>query len=316
MTVPQPEPGHLQRRRGQRAAPVVLGRSAGLHQARRPRAAARPARPTRQGHDHRRTGTQPDPHPQPLSWDLPARTATVSAHLGRHPGRHPDQPPRDGIRDHLGDRRRVSARPARPDRSRWPPGSARTSPSSAAERLRSGWSTGAAARCWTSTAARTADGAKVIQWTWTGARQPAVAAAAQRRRLVPPRPPATAARSLDSPGGSGQGAQLVQWPDTGSDNQWWKLVDAGGGYYRLVNVRNGLVRGRGGRLHGRRRPRDPVARQQAAPTSSGGSTPCDGRVRSGTRRTPPHRPAPRTQTSRTVHKRRDPARSKRSDGIS
>ncbi|HSX96980.1 MAG TPA: RICIN domain-containing protein, partial [Streptomyces sp.] len=22
-------------------------------------------------------------------------------------------------------------------------------------------------------------------------------------------------------------------------NQWWKLVDTGGGYYRLVNVRNG-----------------------------------------------------------------------------
>ncbi|MER5542230.1 RICIN domain-containing protein [Streptomyces sp. NPDC002589] len=45
---------------------------------------------------------------------------------------------------------------------------------------------------------------------------------------------------VDSPGGSGQGAQLIQWPDGNSDNQHWKVVDAGGGYVRLVNVRNGL----------------------------------------------------------------------------
>jgi alpha-L-fucosidase 2 len=30
-----------------------------------------------------------------------------------------------------------------------------------------------------------------------------------------------------------------EWQDTGGDNQRWKLVDAGGAHYRLVNVRNG-----------------------------------------------------------------------------
>ncbi|MDQ1021717.1 RICIN domain-containing protein [Streptomyces afghaniensis] len=44
---------------------------------------------------------------------------------------------------------------------------------------------------------------------------------------------------LDSPGGSAQGTQLVQWQDTGGDKQRWKLVDAGGASYRLVNVGNG-----------------------------------------------------------------------------
>ncbi|WDV56663.1 RICIN domain-containing protein [Streptomyces coeruleorubidus] len=36
---------------------------------------------------------------------------------------------------------------------------------------------------------------------------------------------------LDSPGGSAQGTQLVQWQDTGGDSRRWKLVDAGGAYY-------------------------------------------------------------------------------------
>ncbi len=46
-------------------------------------------------------------------------------------------------------------------------------------------------------------------------------------------------RVLDSPGDGTQGSRLIQWQDVGSDNQWWRLVDAGGGFYRLVNVRNG-----------------------------------------------------------------------------
>jgi alpha-L-fucosidase 2 len=28
--------------------------------------------------------------------------------------------------------------------------------------------------------------------------------------------------------------------DTNNDNQWWTLADAGDGFHRLVNVRNGL----------------------------------------------------------------------------
>ena len=40
---------------------------------------------------------------------------------------------------------------------------------------------------------------------------------------------------LDSPGGSGQGAVLIQWADNGGTNQWWNLVPAAtSGYYRLV----------------------------------------------------------------------------------
>ena len=40
--------------------------------------------------------------------------------------------------------------------------------------------------------------------------------------------------------GDGQGANLDQWTDSGSDNQWWKLVPSKTvGYYQLVNVRNG-----------------------------------------------------------------------------
>lgn len=43
----------------------------------------------------------------------------------------------------------------------------------------------------------------------------------------------------NSPSGSAQGAGLDQSSDTDSDNQWWKLVPATSGYYRLVNVGNG-----------------------------------------------------------------------------
>lgn len=86
--------------------------------------------------------------------------------------------------------------------------------------------------------ADTANGAKIVQWTSSGATN-------QQWRFLPHADGSfrLAARHsgkvLDSPGGSGQGAQLIQWQDTGADNQWWKLVDAGGGFYRLVNVRSG-----------------------------------------------------------------------------
>ncbi|MEU7872860.1 RICIN domain-containing protein [Dactylosporangium sp. NPDC049140] len=87
--------------------------------------------------------------------------------------------------------------------------------------------------------ASTADGAKAIQWPWTGG-------ANQQWTLLPNSDGSYRLRSvksdkvLDSPGGSSQGAALDQWTDNNSDNQWWKLVPATtSGYYRLVNVRNG-----------------------------------------------------------------------------
>jgi O-glycosyl hydrolase len=36
------------------------------------------------------------------------------------------------------------------------------------------------------------------------------------------------------------GAEVIQWPDYGSDSQHWKLVSVGGGYYNLINVNSGL----------------------------------------------------------------------------
>jgi alpha-L-fucosidase 2 len=85
----------------------------------------------------------------------------------------------------------------------------------------------------------TADGVKVVQWTWSGG------ANQQWQRLSNPDGSVrlvnrNSGRLLDSPSGAGQGTQLDQQQDTGSDNQWWKLADTGDGYYRLVNVRTGL----------------------------------------------------------------------------
>lgn len=84
-----------------------------------------------------------------------------------------------------------------------------------------------------------ADGAKIVQWAWSGS--------ANQQWRIAPNPDGTVrlvARHsglvLDSPGGSGQGAQLDQWRDTRSDNQSWRLVDAGSGYVRIVNARHGL----------------------------------------------------------------------------
>ncbi|WP_158853522.1 glycosyl hydrolase family 95 catalytic domain-containing protein [Saccharothrix deserti] len=84
-----------------------------------------------------------------------------------------------------------------------------------------------------------ADGAKVVQWSSSGSPN-------QQWQFLPNSDGSFrlvarhSGRLLNSQGGSGQGTQLDQWQDTNSDNQWWRLVDAGSGYYRLVNVRNGL----------------------------------------------------------------------------
>ncbi|MDH6455885.1 MULTISPECIES: RICIN domain-containing protein [unclassified Streptomyces] len=83
----------------------------------------------------------------------------------------------------------------------------------------------------------TADGAKVIQYTSSGS-------ANQQWQFLPNADGSFRLRArhsgrvLDSSGDSAQGAQLIQWHDAGSDNQWWRLVDAGGGFHRVVNVRN------------------------------------------------------------------------------
>jgi hypothetical protein len=89
--------------------------------------------------------------------------------------------------------------------------------------------------------ASTADGAKAIQWTWTGG-------ANQQWRLEPGVDMSYklvsrhSGKVLEVPGGSTTpGVQLDQWSDTNSAHQRWRLVDTGDGYYRLVNVRTGLV---------------------------------------------------------------------------
>ncbi|MGW4058045.1 glycosyl hydrolase family 95 catalytic domain-containing protein [Amycolatopsis sp. NPDC004747] len=85
----------------------------------------------------------------------------------------------------------------------------------------------------------TADGVKVVQWTWSGG--------ANQQWQVRPNPDGSvrlanrnSGRLLESPAGAGQGTQLDQAQDTGADNQWWQLAGTGDGYYRLVNVRTGL----------------------------------------------------------------------------
>ncbi|MDX8032700.1 glycoside hydrolase N-terminal domain-containing protein [Lentzea sp. BCCO 10_0856] len=82
------------------------------------------------------------------------------------------------------------------------------------------------------------DGAKVIQWTSTGSAnqqwQLLVGVDGSFRVIA-----RHSGRLLRSPG-PGQGEQLDQASDGGGDNQWWKVVDAGGGYVNLVNVRTGL----------------------------------------------------------------------------
>jgi len=86
--------------------------------------------------------------------------------------------------------------------------------------------------------AGTGDGAGIIQWSWSGSVN-------QQWQLLPNadgsfRLTARHSGKVLASTSATQGAQLGQWADAGTDNQWWKLVDAGGGHVSLVNVRTGL----------------------------------------------------------------------------
>jgi hypothetical protein len=89
------------------------------------------------------------------------------------------------------------------------------------------------------TGSGTADGVKVVQWTWSGS------ANQQWQLLSNPDGSArlvnrNSGKLLECPAGTGQGTQLDQAQDIGADHQWWRLTGTGDGYYRLVNVRTGL----------------------------------------------------------------------------
>lgn len=86
--------------------------------------------------------------------------------------------------------------------------------------------------------ASTADGARVIQWPWTGSTNQQWTIVANPDGSVRLRS-VKSGKLLDSPAGSSQGAALDQWTDTNSNNQWWQLVPASTGYYRIVNVHTG-----------------------------------------------------------------------------
>ncbi|MEU9671794.1 RICIN domain-containing protein [Streptomyces bobili] len=90
----------------------------------------------------------------------------------------------------------------------------------------------------------TANGAPVIQWSWSGRVN-------QKWRLRPNHdgsfhlPNVHSGKVLDNPGASTTpGQALDQWTDTDSPNQWWKLVPSWtSGYYHLVNGSSGLYAG-------------------------------------------------------------------------
>jgi endoglucanase len=47
-------------------------------------------------------------------------------------------------------------------------------------------------------------------------------------------------KALDVNGGStANGAQVIQWPWNGGNNQQWQVIDNGGGYYRIINRNSG-----------------------------------------------------------------------------
>jgi alpha-L-fucosidase 2 len=89
--------------------------------------------------------------------------------------------------------------------------------------------------------ASTSDGGPVIQYTWSGS-------ANQQWKLLPDYDGSyrlsnvNSGKVLDVPGSStSSGTALDQWSDANSTNQWWKLVPAAtSGYYRLVNIKSGL----------------------------------------------------------------------------
>ncbi|MBP2705890.1 glycoside hydrolase N-terminal domain-containing protein [Microbispora sp. RL4-1S] len=85
----------------------------------------------------------------------------------------------------------------------------------------------------------TADGAAIVQWPWTGGTN-------QQWRMTQNSDGSFrltglgSSKALTSPNAN-QGTALVQMTDTNGTNQRWKLVPAAtSGYYRLVNVGNGL----------------------------------------------------------------------------
>ncbi|MER5710290.1 glycoside hydrolase N-terminal domain-containing protein [Streptomyces sp. NPDC002122] len=87
----------------------------------------------------------------------------------------------------------------------------------------------------------TADGARVIQWPWSGGTN-------QQWRLLPDHDGSFrlsnvhSGKVLDNPGAStSPGQPLDQWTDTDSPNQWWRLTPSGtAGHYHLVNGSSGL----------------------------------------------------------------------------
>lgn len=153
--------------------------------------------------------------------------------------------------------------------------------------------------------ASSADGAAVIQWSWTGGTN-------QQWKLLPNTDGAyrlsnvRSGKVLNSPGGSAEGAALDQRTDTDSDNQWWKLVPATSGYYRLVNVGSGWCADvKDGTPPPRTAPRSSSGATPEAPTRNGRSSPCSRRAargpvphRTGPRPSAPPRPLRRRQVSR------------------
>ncbi|MEU3479829.1 RICIN domain-containing protein [Streptomyces sp. NPDC033753] len=87
----------------------------------------------------------------------------------------------------------------------------------------------------------TADGARVIQWPWSGGTN-------QQWRLLPDHDGSFrlsnvhSGKVLDNPGAStSPGRPLDQWTGTDSPNQWWKLTPSGtAGHYHLINCSSGL----------------------------------------------------------------------------
>jgi mannosyl-oligosaccharide alpha-1,2-mannosidase len=86
----------------------------------------------------------------------------------------------------------------------------------------------------------TADGAPIVQQTWTGAlsqqwRTTSVGGYVQLANVG-------SGKVLDVPGSSNSaGTQLVQWPNNGGNNQLWTLSPVAGGYHTLTNRNSGML---------------------------------------------------------------------------
>jgi hypothetical protein len=96
-------------------------------------------------------------------------------------------------------------------------------------------------KCLDVSAAGTADGANVQQWSDNGtpAQQWRIDAQADGTYTLTAR---CSGKVLDVAGGStANGGNVQQWTLHGGANQRWRLVDAGGGCWRVVSVNSGLV---------------------------------------------------------------------------